>query len=245
MDRWLICSQWAGVWATASAQNLSGYATRLAACTHGLTDKTDIASVVTALTKQLESEVRGLEQGAVNGLNTTNADDRQQVRLYYTALWLWNRLETNRWKMAQLALRQKSRRQSVLDVDHVVAWDLWQSKIEGLPKPAQTDGQSAPEEVVGRVNELGNCMLLEKNFNISKSNRPLKAFLEQVHEFKEGKFTIEEWAQALDLKTPQVDSAATPVDQLQKLFGERTPKIRGDLEEFIRGTVARVDVPPV
>jgi hypothetical protein len=25
MDRWLICSQWAGVWASASAQSLAGY----------------------------------------------------------------------------------------------------------------------------------------------------------------------------------------------------------------------------
>jgi hypothetical protein len=66
--------------------------------------------------------------------------------------------------------------------------------------------------------------------------RPTRALLLAL------KLTIEEWAQALDLKTPQVDSAATPVDQLQKLFSERTLEIRGDVEQFIRGTAPRVDL---
>jgi hypothetical protein len=93
-----------------------------------------------------------------------------------------------------------------------------------------------------RVNELGNCMLLEKNFNISKSNRALKEFLLGVHEFKEGVLTIEEWAAALDLQMPQVDSATTAVDVLGSLFADRTQKIRGDLEQFARGMKARIDL---
>ncbi len=97
-------------------------------------------------------------------------------------------------------------------------------------------------EFVPLVNELGNCMLLEKNFNISKSNKPLKQFLEGVHEFKTGTVTVEEWAAALDLKMPQVDSSNTAIDILRALFAERTQKIRGDLEQFIRGTKVRVDL---
>jgi hypothetical protein len=85
-------------------------------------------------------------------------------------------------------------------------------------------------------------MLLEKNFNISKSNKSLKDFLEGVHEFKEGTFTIEEWAAALDLKMPQVDSANTAVAVLRSLFTERTQTIRADLEQFVRGMKARIDI---
>ncbi len=85
-------------------------------------------------------------------------------------------------------------------------------------------------------------MLLEKNFNISKSNRPLKDFLEGVHEFKTGVLTIAEWAQALDLEMPQVDFATTTVEVLRGLFAERTRKVRADLEQFIRGTKERVDL---
>jgi hypothetical protein len=40
----------------------------------------------------------------------------------------------------------------------------------------------------------------------------------------------------------QVDSASTLVEPLRALFIERTQKIRGDLEQFIRGAKTRVDI---
>jgi hypothetical protein len=43
-----------------------------------------------------------------------------------------------------------------------------------------------PVELAPVVNELGNCMLPEKNFNISKRNKPLKALLDEVHKFEGG-----------------------------------------------------------
>lgn len=243
MDRWLICSQWAGIWSSASSQSLGGYATRLADCVHALSTKADVAGAVAELNQRLESEVRDIEQEAVNGLKTINAHDRQQVRSYYTALWLWNRLDGDRWKMAKVALREKSRRSDSLEVDHIVACGLWESKLDMVKAGAASGDAVAQkvEELTPLVNELGNCMLLEKNFNISKSKHPLKVFLENVYEFKENKLTVEDWATALDLKMPQVDSANTTVEDLAEFFAKRTEKIRGDLEQFVRGTKVRVD----
>lgn len=246
LDRWLICSQWAGVWASSSVQNLAGYATRLAACTNSFEAMSDGANVVSDLRQLLQSEVASIEQDAVASLSTMNADDRQQVRGYYTALWIWNRLDEKRWKMAKLALRQDARRKNLIEVDHVVAWDLWESKIAALavtsPVGSTTSGEIVADEARSKVNELGNCMLLEKNFNISKSNHPLKKFLEEVHEFKTGELSLGEWAAALNLKMPQVDSANTPVDVLCELFAERSRLIRNDLEAFARGTKSRIDL---
>jgi hypothetical protein len=68
MDRWLICSQWAGVWASASAQSLAGYATRLAVCAQALAKNVDIPSATAELEQRLESEVKDIEQAAVNGV---------------------------------------------------------------------------------------------------------------------------------------------------------------------------------
>ncbi|MGH8012716.1 MAG: hypothetical protein ACREQ4_09475 [Candidatus Binataceae bacterium] len=246
MDRWLICSQWAGVWASGSAQAFAGYGARLATCAHTLGDKSEVTVVVDALKRQLESEIRDIEQPAVNGLISMNADDRQQVRVYYTALWLWNRLDKKRWQMAKIALREKSHPQNSLEVDHIVAWDLWQSKLKAPQFAQQTDDENlekdALQELDPVVNELGNCMLLEKNFNISKSNRPLLSFLEGVYEFKTGTIAIKEWAAALYLKMRQVDSSETPAMDLRDLFNERTQKIRNDLEQFIRGSALRIDL---
>jgi len=242
MDRWLICSQWAGVWASASAESLGGYATRLAVCAQTITKKADVAGAVSDLRQQLESELKAIEQQAVSGLMSINADDRQEVRAYYTALWVWNRLDEKRWEKAKLALRQERRRQNRLDVDHIVAFNLWESKLAALKDNVGGAAAESIEGLLPVVNELGNCMLLEKNFNISKSNMPLKKFLEGVHEFKTGQLSLEEWATALDLSMQQVDSANTPVGPLRALFTERTQKIRSDLEQFIRGTRLRVDI---
>jgi hypothetical protein len=71
---------------------------------------------------------------------------------------------------------------------------------------------------------------------------PLKQFLEGVHELRVGEFTVEEWATALDLEMPQVDSANAPVTALRTLITERTQKIRSDLEQFVRGIKTRVDI---
>lgn len=245
IDRWLICSQWAGVWASASAQSLSGYAVRLASCSSSLTSISDLSVAVAALREQLQSEVKTLEQDAVNGLNSLNADDRQQVRGYYAALWLWNRLELNRWEKAKIALRKQGRQQNLLEVDHIVAFDLWRSKIEARqernPRGDDVVDQLDIDELMSNVNELGNCMLLEKNFNISKGNRQIKDFLESVHEFKEDKISIKDWAAALDIEMPQVESTDTDIMILKDLFAKRTLKIRNELEQFVRGTKSRID----
>lgn len=248
-DRWLICSQWAGLWASGSAETISSLATKLSACVKELGGKPDVAAATDYLRNHLETEVSGLEQNAIaNGLGLMKATDRKQVRTYYTALWIWNRLDKNRWAKAKLALREKRRRQSTLEVDHVVAWNLWQMKIQQAPaSQAVPSGPQAavpppPEDLEQAVNELGNCLLLEKNFNISKSNKPLKEFLDKVHEFKEGHLKISDWAQSLDLDMAQVDSAATPLTALRKLFADRTTKIRTELEEFVRGNKSRVDL---
>jgi hypothetical protein len=43
---------------------------------------------------------------------------------------------------------------------------------------------------------------------------------------------------------PQVDSGNAAVEVLRSLFTERTQKIRGDLEQFVRGLKARIDLGP-
>jgi hypothetical protein len=245
MDRWLICSQWAGVWASSSATNLTKYASGLALCAQDLVGNHDLGSAVNAMSTRIETDLQEIEQAAVNSLATMNADDRSQVRSYYTALWLWNRLDKTRWNSAKLALREKSRRKNSIEVDHIVAWDLWKSKVEVLSKASPgIDGGSnerSVEELMSEVNELGNCMLLEKNFNISKSNTGLKTFLDGVYEFKDKKQELADWAAALELDMAQVDCNTTSVDRLQQLFSARSQLIRRDLEKFIRGTKDRID----
>lgn len=242
LDRWLICSQWAGRWAAGSGETFSGYASGLYQCAKELGNKKDVASIANHLAEHLKSEVFALEKPAVEAIRSMNAIDRKQVRIYATPLWIWNRLDELRWKMAKVALREKNKKRASLDVDHIVACDLWQKKLES-PTGESNDALSPNEgELVEAVNQLGNCLLLEKTFNISKSNKPLKEFLDNVYDFKDGKLALSEWIAALNLEMPHVDSKNTTVNALQKLFFDRTAKIRLDLEDFVRGTKVRVDI---
>jgi hypothetical protein len=131
-------------------------------------------------------------------------------------------------------------------VDHVVAYSLWQTKIaearEEFESKATGDKGSNLDELIPRVNEIGNCMLLEKNFNISKSSRTLGEFLAEVYEFKLDSSLIDGWAQALELPMTQVECRKTSLKDLDEGFKKRTASIRATLEQFVRGSLTRVDL---
>ena len=94
--------------------------------------------------------------------------------------------------MSEIPLRSGKGKRS-LDVDHTVAYAQWDTKVSlGLPTGIETK-----DEALALVNMLGNCSLLEKSFNISKSDKTLRSFMEEVHEFKEGKVDLASWALAL------------------------------------------------
>ena len=241
MDRWLVCSQWAGVWASGTAQNMKTYGAGLAECAVALDEATSGAAVAAVLETRLNAEVGGIEQNAIEGFTGLSAHDRQSVRTYYTALWLWNRLEQDRWNAAKLVLRHR-RTQATLEVDHIVACGLWDEKVEQLVVAQGELDLVRRIELSLEVNEIGNCTLLEKNFNISKSKRSLKDFLSEVHEFASGETRVDEWSAAMELGADQVDAAAKPLDILAAAISERTLSIQTELQQFIRGAKDRVDV---
>jgi len=244
VERWLLCSTWAGVWAASSGQTLSRLALRLSECGHELSSSTSRANAIDALRRTFEDVVHGLESDAITGINNMSADDRNAVRTYYAALWLWNRLDCSRWGKAKIVLRPQLRAASHIEVDHVVSWKLWELKVaaRGKHDDAPTSADSSAGEVQGLCNELGNCMLLEKNFNISKGAEPLIRFLSEVHEFATREQRITEWGAAMALDQRQIDSTASSVVELSALFVERTKVIKDDLIAFCRGSLKRVDI---
>lgn len=247
MDRWLICSQWSGEWASSTNVSLAKYSSRLAHCALSLQKiNGSVDNAIEALSKQLAADIEEIETAAIESIERLDVDDRSQVRTYYTPLWIWNRLDESRWKNVQIALRQGSKRKANIEVDHIVAFDLWNTKLQRATRDASDrrddDLVNLLDSMQNDINELGNCMLLEKNFNISKSNSSAKEFLETVHEFKSGSIDLKAWAEALGLDMDQIDCNQTPVETLQDLFSTRSRAIKSDLAKFIRGTLERVDV---
>jgi hypothetical protein len=238
VDRWLVCSQWAGRWASGSADAIQGYAKRLFDLSTDIHKITVPEMVTTKLSGFLESEVKALETDAEKGLQAIQVMRRELVRSYYVPLWIWHRLDADRWKYSKIQLRTKARKKLSLDVDHSVSYSLWEKRLaSGLPKD-MTD----KDEALAIVNRMGNCSLLEKNFNISKSDDIMKAFIEQVQEIKDKKLDIDTWMKALALVPTMLDPTAASLDEVARAIETRDLIVRKDLIEFIKGTKARVDV---
>jgi hypothetical protein len=237
LDRWLICSQWAGRWAGASAPVVAGYAKALheefVACERFST----LQDVHKVLSERFNAFVIELEADAANFVNTLAVSSRERVSLYRTALWIWHRLDNQRWKRSSIPLRVGKKKAS-LEVDHTVAYTLWEAKLaHGLPT-----GIDDAAEALALVNMLGNCSLLEKTFNISKSAKTLSSFMEQVHEFKEGKIVLSSWAQALALEDSLLNAEAATNDAIAQAIQKRDNLTRSELVEFAKGTKSRVDL---
>lgn len=237
-DRWLLCSQWAGYWGYASLQRVAELASKLsqlAIATDAVTD-TEVAATQFAAT--LEGFVADTTAEASAHVERLAVDDRNQVRQYYAPLWVWHRLDPTRWAMSAVPLRV-GKKQPFWDVDHVVAVKLW----ERLPV-AEADAGEDGDEPQRAVNDLGNCVLLETAFNISKSDKPLGVWAGEVHEFKPGTGTLKlaDWASALCLPALMLDPAAGSVQQVADAVEKRTATIKQELKQFVAGTKNRADV---
>lgn len=238
VDRWILGSQWAGRWAVASAETIVGYANRLSECAKAVKDAPTPDKAVELLRGFLEAEVKALEVDAINGIQSIQVRRREVVRVYFAPLWIWHRLDVGRWKMSKIQLRTVQSGVMSLDVDHSVAHAIWERKIaNGLPT-----GVTEKEEALAIVNQLGNCSLLEKSFNISKSDRTLQSFMEEVHEFKEDKALLTEWAASLGIAEIMMDGGTADTTALAHAIGKRDQLIRKELAEFVSGKRGRVDM---
>lgn len=255
LDRWIFCSQWANVWGEGSVVVFGNFAKVISDSKKLLEEstKTDFISKIKDSVKQLMDKIISK---ATDFINNTNVRDRSRVRLYYTLLWVWHRLDEKRWKYSSIQLKEGRKRNTPLDVDHTVADALWKRKIiENIDKKKDefmgTDEEKAllaPDEFSSKqeafefINFLGNCALLEKSFNISKSDKEMKSFLEEVHEFKNGNFKIEDWELALSIEKAMTEPSNTLLKDLVTSLKKRDSLIRKELIEFINGKKIRTDI---
>lgn len=121
------------------------------------------------------------------------------------------------------------------------------AKQAGFEGPDEEKAKLAPDGFTSRyeascfVNALGNCSLLDKSFNISKSDKPMWALLKDVHEFKQKRFVRTDWENALALNSQLTEPDGVPFDDLVKAISVRDAQIRSELTEFISGGKVRVD----
>lgn len=238
IDRWMICSHWAGLWASSSGTVLVTYAKELSRDHAALTAATDPTVAIQTVSGRFKSLTDGIAVDAAAYVQSLSVDKREQVSRYNTLLWVWHRLDTDRWAMSRIPLRAGKQKVCDLEVDHTVAFRLWTRLVEQIP-PADDEQR---QELLAAINQLGNCTLLEKSFNISKSDKPLKKFLGDVHEFKTGKVEADDWCSKLKIAVCQFDPDAHSVDVITKAIADRDAMMRKELVAFVQGSQRRQDL---
>jgi Protein of unknown function DUF262 len=237
LDRWIMCSQWADVWSSSSGTTIESYAKSLADTFNRMGALADSAQAHQAWEECFERLVDGLNTEASNYCNAVAEQKRELVSTYRNLLWIWHRLDVERWAQSQVQLRV-GKSKPVLEVDHTVSYSLWTSRLQGGLPTGVADEDDA--KAIG--NRLGNCALLEKNFNISKSDKGVRYFLEQIHEFQQKKMRIETWGAALAISDPMLDPTNASIDAICDAIKKRDEAIKAELSEFVRGQRVRTDV---
>ena len=66
--------------------------------------------------------------------------------------------------------------------------------------------------------------------------------MEQVHEVKEGKVVLADWAQTLGIDGCMLDASTATPDSIVQAIQTRDKAIRDDLVTFVKGTKTRIDI---
>ena len=234
--RWLFNSTWSGVWADSSRDETRQLFTLLHEKLFPPTD----ADVLECLESTQAWMLSRVTNAAAETLERFEVSSPRSVSRYYPLLFLWTRLDEARWQHAGLPLRVASRRRSSLEVDHIVASSFWVEVIN----TARTNGQIGMDEergLEGQINQIGNCMLLEKNFNISKSNRPLSDWLDEIDSMGD-EVVRNEWLDSFHIDECMSGPANRSLTELVETFEARTEAIRKEMVEYVRGERERVDI---
>jgi hypothetical protein len=255
LDRWLLASQWAGVWGEAAVINFQNFSNDLHSFKNevGNCGVDDFLEVVDGGVSQLMGRIIGK---ATESVNNVLVRDRKRVHAYFPFLWVWHRLDDVRWQNSSIQMRTGRKRTSKLEVDHTIADAWWKAMIEDLMAvklqsfvgtdeekiKIAPDGFESTKEAIEFINLLGNCSLLDKSFNISKSKHPMWDFLKDVHEFIEGKVKRDEWEMALSLSPVMTTPNGIELKILVDAIKMRESLMKRELVEFVAGSKNRVDV---
>lgn len=238
IDRWLICSQWAGRWATSSGTTTASYANDLASDWIALTRTNDSQVAIEIIGDRLSALVKGVANDALQYVQSLCVEKREHVSRYNSLLWVWHRIDDDRWAMSRIPLRAGRKSTIDVEVDHTVSINLWERMVTQLKTPSEHDSTELQEV----VNQLGNCTLLEKTFNISKTDSSLKSFLANVHEFKKKELSIEYWAKQMGIGSPMLDPGNSTCEEIRAAIEERDRIMRQEIMEFVNGNRVRVDI---
>lgn len=264
LSRWVVLPGWGGKWAAHTAEFLGQVSALLANGAVRLDSAPDMSELCDGLTN-LSHKINGIVQGEAWNLLRLRLWERK-VFLYRSRLEIWQRLDAKRARFRTLTFRNaKDSSEGVLQVDHVVAYDAWKDRIEReLANGSLTIDQAASvllewdadeiarqksekqqgyenyvkEHSVGFINHIGNCMLLNAGYNVSKRKKQLGDFMDEMYEFQPTtpeslRVDKEAWMAAMKLTDELVHPDCHTIEEIAAAVRKRGEEIYGELERFI------------
>jgi len=236
-DRWLFGSSWAYLWSSSPAESAQRVAKQLAATSKEIIVAATGTTVLELLAHQSDALIKDIEAAATMSINALSVYHRSAVSAYRDYLWIWHRIDKERWAKSSIPLRTTGHATTDIEVDHLVPIGLFNE----FAKTAAAGDEQKFHELQRPINLIGNCSLLEKSFNISKCDRELAQFLAGVHEFKEGLMSVEDWASAMSVSAALLNPKSENIESIVNAIKTREKLIKQELVEFIQGKRVRVD----
>jgi hypothetical protein len=89
LDRWIMCSQWAGVWSRSSTTTIESYAKSLSELLSSINNCGDLPQVHTDWQESFGKFVENLAPEASSYISSISATSRDRVGIYRGPLWVW------------------------------------------------------------------------------------------------------------------------------------------------------------
>jgi hypothetical protein len=231
-EYWMVLNQWAGTWSSGTDEATVDYSKRIADSAKQSSDTTHAQFHASACLRLAEWLI-ALGGKAKEFIESLQAEDRNTVGMYRVPLAIWQREEPKRSAAATCVLIGASTRKAPsIEVDHILPWGVW----DGATK----EGDSGELRTLG--NSIGNCTLLSKTFNVTKSKKSLDTWLSELKTM-DG-FDPDAWKQALqipaELAAVDQENARESIQEVCELIKKREWEIKSGLYTYIEKCKERV-----
>jgi len=238
IDKWYFSTLLADTWS--NRDNYPNFVGRLCVLRKAVSGCNDPCRSTQILIDALEAMLLELKETVVNRIRSLRKYERKGVIAYKNILWLWNRLSMERWNEVQKPMKRKKATPK-LEVDHAIPVAIWESKIESeypLASSRDTTGQELSFDINGlaykrssllsEIHALGNCSLLLRSHNRSKSDEPFGDFLNDIYTTEQQ----ENVKNALLLNGAFLAPSTVTIEQIVKEINIRTEKIKSELIDY-------------
>ena len=221
LDRFVFACQWAN-----SHGNCFIELSKLHEKMNEIDSFEDAAS---AMSEWFEEHLRTYVVQAKVTVNELNRPSRAGVSAYTTQLWCWQRLTKERMVLSEkLAKEQDGVTTGRPNVDHCVSCAFWEGYLGRFAEYPK--GSDVYNDMLARINQIGNCNILCKSVNCSKSSMTMCDFWNAI-----GFSNSDVEALNIPEEMFRPDKPGLRPEQIMHKIEERSKLIRKELCDFLDG----------